>query len=127
MLALVGACDALMLGKLNQDSMDAVSLATQVTFVFNLFMAAFIIGENMFVAQYYGKRDYAGISKVCSLVLRVSCITAVIFMAAAMIFPEDIMRFFTNEPELVLLGSGYLRMVGVSWILSAVSQVYINL
>ena len=127
MLALVGACDALMLGKLNQDSMAAVSLATQVTFVFNLFMAAFIIGENMFVAQYYGKRDYAGISKVCSLVLRVSCITAVIFMAAAMIFPEDIMRFFTNEPELVLLGSGYLRMVGVSWILSAVSQVYINL
>ena len=79
------------------------------------------------VAQYYGKRDYAGISKVCSLVLWVSCITAVIFMAAAMIFPEDIMRFFTNEPELVLLGSGYLRMVGVSWILSAVSQVYINL
>mgnify|MGYP001046753320 CR=1 FL=1 len=101
MLALVGACDALMLGKLNQDSMAAVSLATQVTFVFNLFMAAFIIG--------------------------VSCITAAIFMAAAMIFPEDIMRFFTNEPELVLLGSGYLRMVGVSWILSAVSQVYINL
>lgn len=126
MLALVGACDALMLGKLNQDSMAAVSLATQVTFVFNLFMAAFIIGENMFVAQYYGKRDYAGISKVCSLVLRVSCITAVIFMAAAMIFPEDIMRFFTNEPELVLLGSGYLRMVGVSWILSAVSQVYMT-
>ena len=57
MLALVGACDAVMLGRLNQDSMSAVSLASQVTFVFNLFMGAFVIGENMFAAQYYGKKD----------------------------------------------------------------------
>ena len=33
MLALVAAADALMLGKLNQDSMAAVSLATQIQFV----------------------------------------------------------------------------------------------
>ena len=54
MTALVGACDAIMLGKLSQNAMSAVSLATQVTFVFNLFMYAFVTGENMFVAQYYG-------------------------------------------------------------------------
>lgn len=126
MLALVGACDALMLGKLNQDSMAAVSLASQVTFVFNLFMAAFIIGENMFVAQYFGKKDYTGISKVCSLVLRLSCVTAVIFMAAAMLFPQNIMFFFTNESSLIILGSSYLRWVSVSWLLSAVSQVYLT-
>ena len=68
MTALVGACDAIMLGKLSQDAMSAVSLATQVTFVFNLFMFAFMAGENMFVAQYYGKGDYTGISQVFSLV-----------------------------------------------------------
>ena len=56
MIALVGASDAIMLGKLSQNSMSAVSLASQVTFVFNLFMTAFVIGENMFIAQYYGKR-----------------------------------------------------------------------
>ena len=49
MTALVGACDAIMLGKLSQNAMSAVSLATQVTFVFNLFMYAFVTGENMFV------------------------------------------------------------------------------
>ena len=126
MLALVGACDALMLGKLNQNSMVAVSLASQVTFVFNLFMASFIIGENMFVAQYYGKKDYTGISKVCSLVLRLSCLTAVVFMAVSMLFPQNIMRFFTNEAELAVPGSEYLRWVAVSWLLSAVSQVYLT-
>ena len=40
MLALVSITDAVMLGVLNQDSLSAVSLAGQVTFVFNLFVYA---------------------------------------------------------------------------------------
>lgn len=126
MLALVGACDAIMLGKLNQDSMAAVSLASQMTFVFNLFMAAFILGENMFVAQYFGKKDYGSIAKVVSLVLRLSCFVAMVFLAGALLFSENIMRFFTSETELIVLGSEYLRWVGLSWLLSAISQVYLT-
>ena len=44
MLALVAAADALMLGKLNQDSMAAVSLATQIQFVQNMFIGAVVSG-----------------------------------------------------------------------------------
>lgn len=124
MLALVGASDAVMLGRLDQNAMSAVSLATQVTFVFNLFMAAFVIGENMFAAQYYGKRDYANISNVFSLVLRISCIAAVLFWIGTFVFPGKIMGFLTNEPELILLGSEYLKIVGVSYFFSAIAQVY---
>ena len=123
MLALVGACDAVMLGKLNQDSMSAVSLASQVTFVFNLFIAAFVIGENMFTAQYFGKKDFVNISKVFSFVLRISSIAAVFFSAGAILIPEQIMHLFTNESKLALMGSEYLRYVGISYLLSAASQV----
>lgn len=126
MLALVGACDAVMLGMLNQDSMAAVSLASQVTFVLNLFISAFVIGENMFAAQYFGKKDFVNISRVFSFVLRISCIAAAYFSAGAILFPEQIMCFLTNEPELVAMGSEYLRYVGVSYLLSAVSQVYLT-
>ena len=37
------------------------------------------------------------------------------------------MYFMTNEPELIKLGSEYLRYVGVSYLLSAISQVYLTL
>ena len=47
MLAAVNASDALMLGLLDQDSLSAVSLAGQVQFVFNLFLAAMAIGASM--------------------------------------------------------------------------------
>ena len=56
MTALVGACDAIMLGKLSQDAMSAVSLATQVTFVFNLFMFAFMAGEEYVCGTILWKR-----------------------------------------------------------------------
>ena len=69
MLALVSACDAFMLGGLNQNSLSAVSLASQITFVFNLILTALTIGENMFVAQYYGKRDFDGLRTSAGLVL----------------------------------------------------------
>lgn len=38
-------------------------------------------------------------------------------------FPERIMLFFTNERELVTMGSEYLRMIGISYLLSAIAQV----
>ena len=125
MTALVGACDAIMLGKLSQNAMSAVSLATQVTFVFNLFMFAFVSGENMFVAQYYGKGDYKGISKIFSLVTKASGIVAVIFLIGTFFFPQQIMAVLTNEKELIVLGSEYLRVIGISYILSSIAQTFL--
>lgn len=125
MTALVGACDAIMLGKLNQDAMSAVSLATQVTFVFNLFMFAFMAGENMFVAQYYGKGDYTGISQVFSLVTKICGCIAVVFLAGTLFFPEQLMRILTNEETLIVLGSEYLRVIGISYVFSGIAQIFL--
>lgn len=124
MTALVGACDAIMLGKLSQDAMSAVSLATQVTFVFNLFMFAFMAGENMFVAQYYGKGDYTGISQVFSLVTKICGGIAVVFLRNPF-FPEQLMRILTNEETLIVLGSEYLRVIGISYVFSGIAQIFL--
>ena len=125
MTALVGACDAIMLGKLSQDAMSAVSLATQVTFVFNLFMFAFMAGENMFVAQYYGKGDYTGISQVFSLVTKICGFIEVVFLAGTLFFPEQLMRILTNEETLIVLGSEYLRVIGISYVFSGIAQIFL--
>lgn len=125
MTALVGACDAIMLGKLSQDAMSAVSLATQVTFVFNLFMFAFMAGENIFVAQYYGKGDYTGISQVFSLVTKICGCIAVVFLAGTLFFPEQLMRILTNEETLIVLGSEYLRVIGISYVFSGIAQIFL--
>lgn len=55
MLASVAAGDALMLGKIAQDEMTAVSLATQIQFVQNMFLMAITGAGAILGAQYWAK------------------------------------------------------------------------
>ncbi len=123
MLALVSACDAFMLGGLNQTSLSAVSLASQITFVFNLILAALTIGENMFVAQYYGKKDFDGLRKSAGLVLKYVAVASVLFLIATRFAPELLMRLFTNDASLIECGIKYLKMIGLSYVFSGMLQV----
>lgn len=109
MVALVSACDALMLVGVNQDSLSAVSLAAQITFVFNLILTALTIGENMFVAQYYGKKDYRGVRVSAALVLKYVLLTSVVFLLVTFFMPEILMQLFTGDAVLIDLGGRYLK------------------
>lgn len=123
LLALVSACDAWMLGGLNQDSLSAVSLASQITFVFNLILTALTIGENMFVAQYYGKKDFEGVRKSAGLVLQYVLAASFLFLLATLLVPELLMRLFTNDSTLIAYGIKYLRLIGLSYVFSGILQV----
>ena len=123
MLALVSACDAFMLGGLNQNSLSAVSLASQITFVFNLILTALTIGENMFVAQYYGKKDFEGVRSSAGLVLKYILLVSVFFLMITLFVPQILMRLFTNDSTLIEYGIKYLKIIGLSYVFSGILQV----
>lgn len=125
MLALVSATDAAMLGALNQDSMSAVSLAGQFTFVENLFLAALNVGCNMFAAQYWGKGDKKALSGILGFSLRISGMISLVLSLMAGFAPGAIMGFLTNESVLIEYGSEYLRAVSLSYFLTGISQMYL--
>ena len=57
MLASVAAADAIMLGRVEQNAMAAVSLATQIQFIQNMVLGAIVAGLVILGAQYWGKGD----------------------------------------------------------------------
>lgn len=125
MSALVSASDALMLGALSQDALSAVSLAGQVTFVENLFLAAMTIGLSMLVSQYWGKQDIASAESVFAYVMQITLLVSAAFFLAGLCVPDALMRLFTNEPVLISLGAVYLRAVSAAFFLTGVSQIYL--
>ncbi|MED9958341.1 MAG: MATE family efflux transporter [Christensenellales bacterium] len=125
MLAAVSASDAVMLNFVSQDKMSAVSLAVQITFVENLFLAAMTIGQSMLAAQYWGKKDVAAVEKVFAYVMKITVMVAWFFFLAALCVPSFLMRLLTNEPVLIAEGATYLRIVSPSYLLAGVSQVYL--
>ncbi|MDY2939055.1 MAG: MATE family efflux transporter [Fusicatenibacter sp.] len=125
--ALVGASDALMLGRLTQESIAAVSLANQISFVMSLFISAAVGAVGVLVAQYYGKEDYDSVRKLLCMALRYVFVIAVIFFALAFFAPEQLMRIFTDEAELIRIGAGYLKIVSFSYLFMGISQCYLML
>lgn len=125
MSAIVSASDAVMLGFLNQDSLSAVSLATQVQFVLNLFFVALTIGATILAAQYWGKGDICAVEKVLGITTRFSLIISFVFFAAALGCPSLLMRIFTDEAVLIQLGIPYLRIVSTSYLFMGISQIYL--
>lgn len=125
MLAVVSASDALMVGAIGQDLLSAVSLASQITFVYNLFLMAMTIGTSMFAAQYWGKGDKDAVERILGIVLRSSLSVSFVFFFAATFFPGLLMRIFTTDPQLIHYGVQYLQIVGLTYLLCGISQVYL--
>ena len=123
----VGGADALMLGFVDQTSLSAVSLATQVSFVLSLFQGALMGGATILAAQYWGKGDTKAVEKVLAIAMRYSILISLVFAMAGLAYPELIMRFFTSDPALIKVGADYIKVVSISYLLSGISQIYLSI
>ncbi len=125
MLASVAAADALMLGRVTQNSMSAVSLATQIQFIQNMILAAIIAPIVILGAQYWGKRDAMTVSDIFCIGLRLCIGVSLLFFIGCVFFPRYLMLIFTNEEALIVIGIRYLKVAGWSYLLTGISQCYL--
>ncbi len=124
MLSAVAAGDAVMLGKLTQNAMTGVSLATQVQFIQNMALFSITAGGTVLGAQYWGIRDTRKINEIFFICLRAAGLVSFGFFLACELCPDVLMKIFTSEPELIRIGAGYLRIAGWSYLLTGISQCY---
>jgi putative MATE family efflux protein len=124
LVSLIGASDALMLGRLTQDAVSAVSLANQVAFIMSLFSGAIVGGGGVLIAQYSGKNDRVMVKRLLCMILKWSFAVSCVFFLLAMFVPESLMRIYTPDAALIKIGASYLRIVSFSYLFSGVTQCY---
>ena len=125
MLASVAAADAFMLGGVDQNSMSAVSLASQIQFIQNMIISSVTAAVSILGAQYWGKKDKKTIGRIFCLSVRFCFLSSFVFFLGCICVPERLMVLFTNEPELIAIGADYLRIAGWSYLLTGISQCYL--
>lgn len=125
--ALVGASDALMLARLNQQAIAAVSLANQVSFLMSLVTGAITTAIAVLIAQYWGKEDYNKAKEFLTMSIRYVCMVSICFFMLAFFYPHRLMALFTNEIDLINIGSQYLKIVSFSFVFSSIAQCYLAL
>jgi putative MATE family efflux protein len=118
--------DVLMVGQLGETSVAALGLANQIFFLLILFLFGVTSGMSIFTAQYWGKGDVQNIRKVLGICLAIAISVAALFTLAATLIPHRLMSFYTEDQEVIKLGSDYLRIVGLSYVMMAISVSYIS-
>ncbi len=122
----VQAADVIMLGRLDEAAISAASLAGQVYFIMTLLFFGLTSGAAVLTAQYWGKGDKKTIEKVLGLAVRWAVVIAALFAAAALIFPDKLMRIFSSEADVIEQGAHYMRIVALAYIPAAITMVYLN-
>jgi putative MATE family efflux protein len=123
--AAVSSADVIMLNYVGQSSISAVSLAAQYASVLFMVFYGLGTGATMLCAQYYGKGDMQAIRVVEGIALRFSLAISLVFAGAAMFVPEWMMRIFTNDGELIAIGTSYLRCMSVCYLCWGITEVYL--
>lgn len=123
----VSTADVVMLGKVGETSLSAASLAGQVQFVMSLIFFGLTSGACVLTAQYWGKKDIRTIEKVLAIAMRFALIVAVLFTVVVLLFPVPIMKIFSKEADVIEQGVEYLRIIAFSYIMTAITIIYLNI
>lgn len=124
--AAVSSADVVMLNYVGQSAISAVSLAAQYASILFMVYYGLGTGATMLCAQYYGKGDMQAIRVVEGIALRFSLVISIAFSACALTIPHLMMQIFTNDPELISLGSVYLRYMSITYLCWGVIEVYLS-
>ena len=119
--------DTFMIGRADNTGvmMSAINLANQPFFILMMFTFGISGAGSVLASQYWGKKNMNAIKIVFSMVLKISAVVAVIFMAVVLLFPQKVMTLFTNDALTITKGSEYLRIIGFSYVLFAISATFI--
>ncbi|MGI6145624.1 MAG: MATE family efflux transporter [Clostridia bacterium] len=116
--------DTVMVGKLGETEIAAVGIANQYFFLFIMLLIGLSAGSSVFIAQFWGKKDLENIKRIMGVGLSSAILVSLVFTVIGLLFPREVIALFNQDPQVITLGAGYLRIVLVSYIFTAVTFVY---
>lgn len=116
--------DTVMVGKLGEPEIAAVGIANQYFLFFIMFVFGMCAGCSVFISQFWGKRDIGNIKRIIGVGLGSATLVSLAFMIIGWLAPEKIIGIFNNDPQVIQLAAGYLRIVLISYVFTGITLVY---
>ena len=117
----VNMLDTIMIGRLGSVEIAAVGLGNQIFFILNMILFGITSGGGVFIAQFWGKKDLAGIRKSLGLMTIIAFVVSFIFTILCLLIPNQLIRLYSPDPQVIQVGGAYLRFVCLSYVPTAIS------
>ena len=122
----LGLIDTLMVSRLGNDEMAAVTAANVPVFLLISIVFGVQSGVGILISQYWGKKDLPSISRVIGVAALLGVSLALIVAVVLFSWPVAIMDLLSNKHHLSLLGAPYLRLIGFSYVFNMLSSIYVS-
>lgn len=119
--------DTMMIASLGQTEVGAVGLCAQFSSLMFSGYWGFVGGGMLFFSQYFGAKDDDGINRSYGLTMSCMMLVGLLFGFLAVLFPEAVMRLYTDKPAIQAIGIQYLRIVGFGYPLMVFSMAMASL
>lgn len=112
----VGFVDNLMVGQLSESAISGVYMANQIQTMYQMICIGLGAAAAVLASQYWGKKDASSVKSLLGMSLRTCVVVALILFLVAALFPTAIIRFFTDEPDVIVEGAKYLRIMAFGYL-----------
>lgn len=119
--------DTMMIGTQGELAVAAVGLCSQFASLFFNAFFGFTAGGILFFAQYWGARNEEGICRAYGLVATCMLGMGLLFGGLATFAPEFVLGIYTDKQAIIEAGVPYLRILGLSFPLQALSMAVSSL
>ena len=124
---LVNMIDGIMIGQLGEACISAVSVSGTFLWLADTFIMGIAGGASIIMAQDYGKNEIKRIKKLFSLVLVMSLAIAMVFFTLMSCFPVQILKIYSNMPEIIEPGVSYMNILRFAMALNMVTMAIISM
>lgn len=104
----VNMADNIMLGQLGESPMSAATLANNFISIFQIMCMGIGMGAGVLVSRFFGMKQKENMKRAVNIMFRIEFLVATLFAIITVLFPAQIMGIFTNEPDVIEAGMGYL-------------------
>ena len=118
----VNVVDTLMLSQLAEAQISASSLAGSYMGVFNILSMGIGFGANVMASQFWGAGDRDSFRKTVALIVRICVAVGLVVAAVTFLLPEQIMRLYSSEADVIRYGASYLRYIAVALLFIMLGQ-----
>lgn len=122
-MALLTLTDQLMVGQLGDVAVASVGISIKIYGIITVVLAGLATGVSIYAAQFWGKKDERSTAQL-GLGLLLGMGISIIFTLPIHFFPQFSLSLFTKDQRLITEGSGFLKVISLSYIPVMLTMIY---
>lgn len=118
----VNFMDNLMIGGFGETQIAAASFGNQFYSLFQFICMGLGSGAVVLSSQFWGGKEFDSMRRVAAIAMRLALALCAVFTLVTVALPHAILRIFTPEQAVIAVGSPYMRLIGLTFLLAGFSS-----